>query len=320
MSPEQALEAVLGEVVDEYGIQYARVHGYRRAYVRAGHGPPVLLLHGIGDSSGTWAGLIPLLAEHFTVVAPDLLGHGRSDRPRADYSVPAYACGMRDLLALLDIERATLVGHSLGGGIAMQMSYQFPELVERLVLVAPGGVGPEVHPLLRLATLPGAPTFLPVFNNKVTRSAGRTMVRALAMVSPAVATDADEIFETMAAMADGASRSAFCRTLRSAADMRGQAVTILDRCYLAEWIPTLLMWGAMDPVLPVAHAYIAASAMPSARLEIFERAGHFPHHADPMRFLDTLRQFIETTEPARYDVAEWRGRLHTGSPQDTEIL
>jgi pimeloyl-ACP methyl ester carboxylesterase len=318
--PDRMLRAAIGDRTDEFDVQYVRVHGYRRAYVRAGSGPAVLLLHGIGDSSGTWSGLIPKLAERFTVIAPDLLGHGRSDRPRADYSVPAYACGMRDLLALLDIDRATVLGHSLGGGIAMQMSYQFPELVERLILVAPGGVGPEVHPLLRLATLPGAPVMMPVFNNRLTRGTARLAVRALALVSPSVATDADDIFATMAAMADGGSRSAFCRTLRSAADLRGQAVTILDRCYLADAIPTLLLWGAMDPVLPVAHAYIAASAMPAARLEIFARSGHFPHHTDPARFVDTIMQFVGTTEPARHSPADWRGRLRKGSPLEAEII
>ncbi len=318
--PDPMLHLAAGDRTDEFDIQYVRVHGYRRAYVRAGSGPAVLLLHGIGDSSGTWAGLIPKLAEHFTVIAPDLLGHGRSDRPRADYSVPAYACGMRDLLALLDIDRATVIGHSLGGGIAMQMSYQFPELVERLILVAPGGVGPEVHPLLRLATLPGAPVMMPVFNNRVTRGTARLAVRALALLSPSVATDADDIFATMAAMADGGSRSAFCRTLRSAADLRGQAVTILDRCYLADWIPTLLLWGAMDPVLPVAHAYIAASAMPSAQLEIFARSGHFPHHTEPARFTDKITEFVDSTEPGQHSPADWRGRLRKGSPLDAELI
>jgi pimeloyl-ACP methyl ester carboxylesterase len=141
----------------------------------------------------------------------------------------------------------------------------------------------------------------------------------LALVSPTVATDADEIFETMAAMADGGSRSAFCRTLRSAADLRGQAVTILDRCYLADRIPTLLLWGALDPVLPVAHAYIAASAMPAARLEIFARSGHFPHHTDPGRFLETLTQFVAGTEAAQHSPADWRVRLQKGSPAEAGI-
>src|SRR3954463_12180198 len=132
------------------------VHGHRRAYVRAGSGPALLLLHGIGNNCETWAGVIDRLAETHTVIAPDLLGHGRSDKPRGDYSIAAYANGMRDLLSVLDIERATVVGHSLGGGIALQFAYQFPELCERLVLVGSGGLGPELSAGLRAATLPGA--------------------------------------------------------------------------------------------------------------------------------------------------------------------
>jgi pimeloyl-ACP methyl ester carboxylesterase len=317
---EPMLRAVDHGWAEEFGVQHLRVHGYRRAYVKAGRGPALLLLHGIGDSSATWSGLLPLLAEHFTVIAPDLLGHGASDRPRADYSVAAYANGMRDLLALLEVDRVTIIGHSLGGGIAMQMSYQFPELVERLILVAPGGVGPEIHALLRLATLPGAPALIPLVNNGVTRIAARLAVRALSVISPAVATDADDIFATMAAMADGGSRSAFCRTLRSAADLRGQAVTILDRCYLADSIPTLLVWGAHDPVLPVAHAYIAAAAMPSARLEVFRRAGHFPHHTDPVRFLETVMEFVGATKPATYSGGAWRERLRRGCAAENDAL
>lgn len=126
-------------------LAFRTIHGYRRAYRIAGSGPVLLLIHGIGDNSATWDSVHAQLAEHFTVIAPDLLGHGQSDKPRADYSVAAYANGMRDLLAVLDIERVTVVGHSLGGGVAMQFTYQFPHLVERLILVAPGGVTKDVN-------------------------------------------------------------------------------------------------------------------------------------------------------------------------------
>src|SRR3954454_9443014 len=136
------------------------VHGHRRAFVRAGDGPPLLLLHGIGNSAQTWAGVIDRLAAEHAVLAPDLLGHGSSDKPRADYSVAGYANGMRDLLSVLDLEQVTVVGHSLGGGIALQFAYQFPERCERLVLVGSGGLGPELSAGLRLATLPGAEAVL----------------------------------------------------------------------------------------------------------------------------------------------------------------
>jgi pimeloyl-ACP methyl ester carboxylesterase len=137
-------------------IRFRDIHGYWRAFRMAGSGPPLLLIHGIGDSSETWLKVIPELARRHTVIAPDLLGHGESAKPRADYAVAAYACGMRDLLSVLDVDRVTVVGHSLGGGIAMQFAYQFPERCERLVLVGSGGIGQEVHPLLRIAAAPAA--------------------------------------------------------------------------------------------------------------------------------------------------------------------
>src|SRR5580698_4623413 len=148
---------------DGHPVQFATIHGYRRAYVCAGNGPALLLIHRIGDSSDTWRPVLDRLARHFTVVAPDLLGHGRSEKPRADYSVAAYANGMRDLLSVLEIDRVTVIGHSLGGGVAAQFAYQFPERCERLVLVGSGGVGRSVSPLLRLAAIPGVEALMPLF-------------------------------------------------------------------------------------------------------------------------------------------------------------
>src|SRR5437016_6855694 len=139
------------------------LHGHRVSYRTEGEGDEVVvLIHGITGTSETWAEAIPILAEEFTVVAPDLLGHGHSAKPRGDYSLGAYASGVRDLVAALGHERATFVGHSLGGGVAMQLAYQFPERCERLVLIDSGGLGSEVNLLLRMATLPGAEFVLPL--------------------------------------------------------------------------------------------------------------------------------------------------------------
>src|ERR1700704_2225376 len=135
-------------------LAFRTIHGYRRAFRVAGSGPAILLIHGIGDNSTTWSTVQSKLAQRFTVIAVDLLGHGQSDKPRADYSVAAYANGMRDLLSVLDIERATVVGHSLGGGVAMQFAYQFPHLVERLALTGAGGVTKTSNLLLHLRALP----------------------------------------------------------------------------------------------------------------------------------------------------------------------
>lgn len=295
-------------------LRFRTVHGYRRAYRIAGSGPPVLLIHGIGDSSRTWSGLIPELARRHTVIAPDLLGHGASAKPRADYSVAAYANGMRDLLGVLGIERVTLVGHSFGGGVAMQFAYQFPERTERLVLVSTGGVGRQVNPFLRAATLPGADLCLSMLRLPGTRLNIHLAIQALRMLDTGIGLDAPDLIGLVDALPDANARSAFTRTLRAVVDWRGQVVTMLDRCYLAQGMPTLLVWGSRDSVVPVRHAYTAHAAMPGSRLEIFEGAGHFPFHADPSRFLALVEDFVAGTAPADWSVEQWRELLRRGRP------
>jgi pimeloyl-ACP methyl ester carboxylesterase len=310
--PEARLRAVGDDWASTFGVQHLTVHGHRRAYIRAGEGPALVLLHGIGASSATWSALIPMLTERFTVIAPDLLGHGDSDAPRADYSVAAYACGIRDLLALLGVERATVIGHSLGGAIAAQLTYQYPELVERLVLEAAGGVARELHPALRLAALPGAEQVLPLLNNPLGRRMTRLALRALRGAGNGLSTDAHEVLDTLNAMTTAGKRAAFCRTLRASCDLSGQAASLLEYCYLAETVPTMIVWGECDPVLPVAHAHAASVAMPAARLELFPGTGHFPHRADPVRFLQVLTDFMTSTPAAEHCAGAWRERLRRG--------
>jgi pimeloyl-ACP methyl ester carboxylesterase len=287
------------------------VHGHRRAFVRAGSGPALLLLHGIGNSCHTWAGVIDRLAESYTVIAPDLLGHGNSDKPRGDYSIAAYANGMRDLLTVLDIEQATVVGHSLGGGIALQFAYQFPERCQRLALVGSGGLGPELSAGLRAATLPGAELVVTALAGvsgplrfgfqvieKVGRTAGWQRVGDLA-----------EAGNALFALKDAEARRAFLRTLRGVVDGRGQAVTALDRLYLADSIPMLVVWGSRDHIVPAQHAETVRELVPSARVEVFAGAGHWPHLDEPDRFCDVLLDFMATTEPASHDLDSWRRLL-----------
>ena len=293
-------------------LRHQVVHGYRRAYRIAGSGPALLLIHGIGDSSATWAEVIPALARNHTVIAPDLLGHGASDKPRADYSVAAYANGMRDLLAVLGIERATLVGHSFGGGVAMQFAYQFPECTERLVLVSTGGVGREVNPVLRAAALPGADLMLSALKLPTARLQTRLFAELMRLLDTDLGQDAHELLHLVDALPDATARSAFVRTLRAVVDGRGQVVTMLDRCYLVRGIPTLLLWGSRDSVLPVRHAYAAHAAMPGSRLEIFQGAGHFPFHSDPQHFLDLVEDFLATTRAGHWNAHQWRGLLQHG--------
>jgi pimeloyl-ACP methyl ester carboxylesterase len=287
------------------------VHGHRRAFVRAGSGPPLLLLHGIGNTAQTWAGVLDRLAASHTVIAPDLLGHGSSDKPRGDYSIAGYANGMRDLLSVLDIEQVTVVGHSLGGGIALQFAYQFPERVERLVLVGSGGLGPDLSATLRLASLPGAEAVLTALS--AASGVVRLGLRAVDGVGHALgwtpARDVAEAGEAILALRDVEARRAFLRTLRGVVDARGQAVTAVDRLYLADAVPMLVIWGSRDPIVPAAHADTVRRLVPSARVEVFPGAGHWPHLDDPDRFSAVLLEFLATTTPAAHDRAGWRALL-----------
>ncbi|NMO00177.1 alpha/beta hydrolase [Gordonia sp. TBRC 11910] len=306
----------------EIRIEYRVVHGYRRAYRIAGTGPVVVLIHGIGDNSSTWDEIIALLAPNHTVIAPDLLGHGLSDKPRADYSVAAFANGVRDLLWVLGYDRVTVVGHSLGGGVAMQFCYQFPRMVSRLVLVAAGGVTTDVSPALRAASLPFVPQLLSLLRVPGALSAldaaVRTAARTPAMprwknLSPAYhLTDHADLVRILSGLTDSSARAAFQRTLRSVVDWRGQIVTMLDRSYLTAQLPVLIVWGDDDSVIPYQHALLAHSAIGHSRLETFSGSGHFPFRSDPARFAELVVDFVANTGSVPFDPAAWRVMLTEG--------
>ena len=297
-------------------LQYATVHGHRRAYVRKGSGPVVLLLHGLGCDHTTWTPVIDSLARTHTVIAPDLLGHGASDKPRADYSVGGYANGMRDLLTLLGIDSATVVGHSFGGGVAMQFAYQYPERTERLVLVGSGGLGPEVTPAIRAITTPGFHQAMGVLSLPGLRHLVTTSMRVLAASGVSQLRDLDEVAEIYDSFKDPDTRAAIRHVVRAVVDWRGQIVTMADRAYLTEAMPMCVVWGADDLVIPVDHASNASALAPTARIEIIPNAGHFPHKDHPERFVKIMRDFIRSTEPSRYDRDRWRALLAEGAPRE----
>ena len=283
-------------------------------YVEAGSGPVLLLIHGMAGNIGTWQKVIEPLARHHTVVAADLPGHGASAPGAGDYSVWAFAAGLRDLLIVLGHERATVVGHSLGGGIAMQFAYQFPEIIERLVLVSSGGLGPEVSPVLRVAALPGADLFIAT-TATASRSAA-TLAHGLAAVGLRPATDIAGVARSYALLADPGRRAIFLATLRSVIGIGGQRVHVGDWLYLAEGMPVLIMWGARDPIIPVRHGEHAHKAIPGSRLEIFDRVGHLPQLEAPGRFVAVIERFLEQTEPAQFDAREWRARFRSPADRD----
>jgi pimeloyl-ACP methyl ester carboxylesterase len=289
-----------------FELQETTIHGHRVAYRLAGSGPPIVLIHGITSSSMVWDGVGPQLARHHTVLAPDLLGHGQSAKPRGDYSMGAFASGIRDLVVSLGLGPVTVVGHSLGGGVAMQFAYQFPERTGRLALVSSGGLGRSVHGLLRAATLPGSQLVLPLLASRRVLGAGRAVGRTFGRVGVQLGNDAVEMARGHASLGDPESRAAFVQTLRASVDVTGQRVQALDRLYLAEELPLLIVWGARDRIIPPGHGRRAHKLVRASRFELFEAAGHFPHLDEPERFVATFEDWIATTEPGRSDDGRFR--------------
>jgi pimeloyl-ACP methyl ester carboxylesterase len=283
----------------------ADLHGHRAIYRTVGSGPPVVLIHGMVNSSRHWKDVAMRLAGRYRVVAPDLIGHGDSATPRGDYSLGAHAAAIRDLLTAIGIERATVVGHSLGGGVAMQFFWQFPQRVERLALISSGGLGREVSPLLRAAALPGAsaalwvaaqPRVLDVLDGVGerldTRGQGHgTYVRA--------------VVRALRPLEGAGARAAFLHTLRSVIDIRGQRVSAIDRLYLLGPVPTLLVWGERDRTIPIEHGRAAHEAIPNSRFHTLARAAHFPHLEDPEGLAKVLDEFIAETAPHAIEDADW---------------
>jgi len=300
----------------EFRSRTVRIHGHDVSYRMAGSGPTVVLIHGIAGSSTTWRAVMPALAEKYTVIAPDLLGHGQSAKPRGDYSLGAYASGVRDLLAVLDQEQATVVGHSLGGGVAMQFAYQFPERVQRLVLVASGGLGKEVSVILKAVTLPGAEFVLPLLLHRRIREVGEWPAGVARRAGWRPNDTLAEVWRSYTTLTERHGQQAFIHTVRAVIDVAGQRVSAHDRLYLAQALPTLIVWGDRDRIIPVAHAYRAAQAMPGARLEVLPGAGHFLPWKDADRFLAVLDDFLESTTPIHVPESEWRALLTTAPAND----
>ncbi|HEU4905690.1 MAG TPA: alpha/beta fold hydrolase [Solirubrobacterales bacterium] len=296
----------------EAEVKTATVHGRSVSYMEAGEGPVLLLVHGIAGTCENWREVIEPLARQHTVIAPDFPGHGGSDPGGGDYSIGALAAGLRDLLLSLGHERATVVGHSLGGGVAMQLSYQFPEMIERLVLVSSGGLGPEVSPVLRAAALPGADLFISVTAGAGQRI-GSVLGRGLGAVGLRPGADLAEIARGYASLEDGPRRAAFLDTLRAVVGTGGQRVAAGDRLYLAEAVPVLIVWGARDSIIPVRHGEDAVQAIPGSRLEVFEDVGHLPQLEAPGRFIAALERFLRETEPAEFDAEQWRARIRAAA-------
>lgn len=296
MDPAKAVVAAGMAMHDRSGATVS-IHGHEIGFVRAGEGPALVLLHGLLGSRRSWRELVATLARSHTVVAPDLLGHGESAKPVGDYSLGAHAALLRDLLDALDVPRATLVGHSLGGGIAMQFAYLFPERCERLVLVSSGGLGRDLHPVLRAPTLPGAGWVLPLLSSARVLDCGNALASRLRRLGVRPGAELAEALRGYATLEDADARRAFLATLRTVVSPAGQTVDASDRLYLLDGLPTLLVWGGRDRIIPLRHGVTAHQRIRDSRLVVFSAAGHFPHLSDPERFSAVVEEFVRTSRP-----------------------
>ncbi len=274
-------------------------------YRTAGSGPPVVLIHGMVNSSRHWESVALRLAGQYRVIAPDLIGHGDSAAVRGDYSLGAHAASIRDLLATIGVDRSTIVGHSLGGGVAMQFFYQFPQRTERLVLVSSGGLGRDVSPMLRGAALPGASALLWVAAHPRVLSAVSNAGERLRERGFARGVYLQAIARALGPLQQPGARRAFLQTLRSVIDVHGQHVSARDRLYLLSSFPTMIVWGGRDHTIPAGHGRQAHEAIPGSRYETLSKAAHFPHLEDPEGLAGLLIDFIQSTEPGRIDDADW---------------
>jgi pimeloyl-ACP methyl ester carboxylesterase len=290
------------------------LHGHRVVYRIAGSGPPVVLIHGMVNSSRHWESVALRLADDYTVIAPDLIGHGDSATPRGDYSLGAHAAAIRDLLAAIGIGRATIVGHSLGGGVAMQFFWQFPQRTERLALVSSGGLGHDVSPLLRSAALPGASALLWLVAHPRLVSALWEVAGRLRRHGSGAGVYAQAIARALGPLQRPEDREAFIQTLRAVIDVRGQRVSARDRLHLLDGFPTLIVWGERDNTIPMSHGLEAHEAIPGSRFETLPRAAHFPHLEDPEGLAAVLRDFLETTQPVQIEDAAWGDRVNARPP------
>jgi len=284
------------------------------AYTSAGVGPGLLLIHGLGGCRRTWQHLISDLARTHTVIAPDLPGHGESDAPAGDYSLGAHACALRDLLLALGHRRVSVAGHSLGGGVALQTAYQFPERIDRLVLISSGGLGPEVSYLLRAATLPGAQVAVAALS-RIPQALTRCVLAAV----PAATASADVnlVAEMLHGLRGKRQRKAFIRTARSVIDWRGQTVSATRQTGLLCDVPVLVAWGAEDMTIPPRHHVALAERVPHAVVVEIAGAGHYPHETDSARLLPAMTTFLAATEPFQYSEGRWIDQLTQSRSHDS---
>jgi 4,5:9,10-diseco-3-hydroxy-5,9,17-trioxoandrosta-1(10),2-diene-4-oate hydrolase len=242
-----------------------------RYWTLGDEGPPLVLIHGIGASVESWAETIHALAETHRVYALDLVGFGHSDKPSAPYTLSFLAQFVADFMESQDIRRASVIGHSLGGGVALKLALEHAEKVDKLVLVSSAGLGREGHVFFKLGSLP-------LVGEVLTRPSRERTAQFLEEMfyDPEMVTD-ELVDLNYDLMCRPGAQKAYLAALRSIATVFGARKTVIRSIVdnLDEvTAPTLVVWGEQDAMLPVSHAHVAAEAIPDARLHVFQGCGH----------------------------------------------
>jgi pimeloyl-ACP methyl ester carboxylesterase len=292
----------------ELAAEEITVGGRRVRYHIGGSGPPLVLLHGLASAWVTWQEVTPGLLAHYTLIVPDLFGHGAHAPPGGDYSPGAQACGVRDLLSALELDPVTVVGHSLGGAAALRFAYLFPERCERLVLVSSGGLGREVHYALRAGAIPGMEWVLAALRSDGPLGLARPLRSVIGRIGLPSGKGLHELARGMSSIDGRDAQNAFMRSLRAIVYPGGQRTDATGRPAPAAGSPTLIVWGARDQIIPSTHGLAAQEAIPGSELIVFEAAGHFPQADDPERFVETINEFHASTQPTPGASARWRQR------------
>ena len=259
-----------------------------------GGGTPLLLVHGVGSSRDTWTEVIEgLRAAGRAVIAIDLLGHGESGQGNGDFSLSANASGMRDLLDHLGIDRAHVVGHSLGGGVTMQFQYLFPQRVASVTLVSSGGLGNEVSVGLRAASLPGSEVVI----SAITSDRVIGWCRSLNEKGVGGNVLSERSIEKLQRLKCKSRQRAFLSTVRNVVGPSGQLVNAVDKfSAITDPSELLIIWGDSDAILPLTHGVRAHQLLPGSRFVVVPDAGHHPHEEDPDLVAAAILQHVSDVE------------------------
>lgn len=278
----------------DLGVRDCRVtvDGMRTQYLEAGVGPPLLLLHGYEQSATSWRWVIPALARTHRVLALSLPGHGDTDPAVGGYApgrdLAPFVAGFLEALAVGSFD---VVGNSVGGAVALRLALAEPRRVRTLTLVSSAGLGRDVNPLLVLAGLPVMGELAILISRVPGGDLLRTTMSAAMLFAQPWRVPGEFVAEQHALGRRAGQLEAATATARALFDVSGQREVLLDHLHTLT-MPTLVVWGGCDYVLPAYQAQAAVDRLPRGRLSLFPGCGHLPHVERPERFAAVLGEFL----------------------------